>query len=391
MIKINEKEILQSYIFLLIINYTIEGFLKSFPVNIGGISILWIISSVWQWICFLLLFFFYNRHFPEQGIIAAAILFIMLFGTCLLHKQNLIIYPSLITEIFQGGCIILGASYKNSMKYVGYAMQKAAIITFIILCLYPFFCTKEIFLTTNYMVFSNGMIVSVIFFAYKFFKGYYIYLLPAVIGFMEILLCGSRSPLLSLILFTVLYFILFNKKNSRKKIVFFTLVLFLFIVFLMIISNKELLKILYEWILNTTGKYSRTLYELIYGQGILDLHGRENIYTLFFCNITHFLLNGYGLAGDRIFLLDTVYIYAHNIFVEIWLEFGILAGTGLIIVLLAVLLYPFKMKIKFENIIFYTMLLSIVIGKLLLSNSWIQEPLFYLLIGLSLSAKTKSK
>ena len=90
-------------------------------------------------------------------------------------------------------------------------------------------------------------------------------------------------------------------------------------------------------------------------------------------------------------MLDTVYIYAHNIFVEIWLEFGILAGTGLIIVLLAVLLYPFKKKIKFENIIFYTMLLSIVIGKLLLSNSWIQEPLFYLLIGLSLSAKTKNK
>lgn len=385
--KIHEKEILQNYIFLLIINYTIEGFLKSFPVNIGGVSILWVISSILQWIYFLLLLFCYYKHFSKWGIIASVILFIMLLYTIILHKQNLTIYPSLLTEIFQGGCIILAISCKNSINHIGTAMQRAANITFIFLFLYPFFNTKEIFLTTNYMVFSNGMIIPVVFYTYKFFRGYYIYLVPATIGFTEILLCGSRSPLLSLILFTALYFMLFDKKISRKKMFFLIFILFFCIILFLILNDKEFLKIIYQWVLNTTGKYSRTLYELIYGQSIFDLHGRNSIYLQFYESISHILLKGYGLAGDRIFLSNTVHLYAHNLFIEVWLEFGIIVGTCLIIILLTLLVFPFKKKIQFKNNIFYTMFFSIVIGKLLLSSSWIQEPLFYLLLGLSLSVK----
>lgn len=385
--KINTNKIFHTYLFLLIINYTIEGFLKLFPVLVGEISILWLISVMLQWTCFLLLVCHSIKYASKQKIVVIFSLFIMFLYTYIFHRQNFQICPSLIPDILQGGCILYAVSDRDNMNYLENAISKASYVTFIVLCLYPILNTREIFSTTNYMVFSNGMIVPVIFFAYRFFKGHFIYFIPMLIGLMEILFCGSRSPLLSLIVFTMIYYGIFDKTISKKRVLLGFLILFSIIILSLIVTDKALLINIYQWVLNTTGKYSRTLYELIYGKSVLDLHGREDIYFLFLKNIPDILLSGHGLAGDRLFLANTAHLYSHNLLIEIWIEFGAVTGTCLIFLLSFYLLHPFKKKVLCKNSVFYIMLFSIVIGKLLLSSSWIQEPLFYLLLGTALSIK----
>lgn len=387
---ITKEKIASIYFCLIIINYTIEGFLKSFPIQIGNHSILWMASSILQWICFFLLAYAYINAFSKYGIATLGILFLMLLCTYFFYEQNFLVYSSLMTDIVQGGCILLITSNQNTINYMEAALLKAAIITFIVLCMYPILNTKQFFLTTNYMVFSNGMIVSVIVFLNKFFKGNHFYFIPAFIGLMEIVFCGSRSPLLSFIIFVILYFGLVEQR-SRKKVLICLNTLFAAALFFFIISNKELLKILYQWVLETTGRYSRTLYEMVYGESVFALHGREDIYLLFAKNISHILLKGYGLAGDRVFLEDTVHLYSHNIFLEIWIEFGIIAGSCFLYILFALLLHPMKKRNLSKDHLVYIVLFSVIIGKLLLSSSWIQEPLFYLLVGLALSIRNKSR
>ncbi len=389
-ISITKKKIASLYFGLIIINYTIEGFLKSFPVQIGNHSILWLASSVLQWICFFLLVYAYVKAFSKYGIAALGILLLMLLCTYFFYKQNFSVYSSLMTDIVQGGCILLISSNQNTINYLESALLKAAIITFSVLCMYPVLSTKQFFLTTNYMVFSNGMIVAVIVFLNEFFKGNLVYLIPAFTGLMEIVFCGSRSPLLSFIIYVILYFGLVEQR-SRKKALIYLVTLFAAVLFFFIISNIELLKMLYQWVLETTGRYSRTLYEMVYGESVFALHGREDIYLLFAKNASHMLLKGYGLAGDRVFLEDTVHLYSHNVFLEIWIEFGIIAGSCLLYILFVLLLYPMKKRYVSKDHLVYIILFSVIIGKLLLSSSWIQEPLFYLLVGLALSIRYKSR
>lgn len=92
---------------------------------------------------------------------------------------------------------------------------------------------------------------------------------------------------------------------------------------------------------------------------------------------------GYGMAGDRNFVGADSYV--HNFYYEVICSYGYIGGY-LFFVLLAVLFITAYIRSRNQRkyIIFYPLLFGSIL-KLLFSSSYLLEPLFFLLIGISMS------
>ena len=92
---------------------------------------------------------------------------------------------------------------------------------------------------------------------------------------------------------------------------------------------------------------------------------------------------GLGIYGDRVAAGNT---YAHNFFIEILAQFGVIIGVVLIGLFLYLILKAFRKLVKTKRTdilsIFFVCIVSGFL-KLFLSDSYIDNPFFFLLIGLS--------
>jgi len=126
---------------------------------------------------------------------------------------------------------------------------------------------------------------------------------------------------------------------------------------------------------------SRNLRYLMEGN-LFDTKSRDGIYTGAIANMG---VLGKGLMGDRI-VLD---IYAHNIFLELFVQFGIVAGFILCVALIAFLVSSLLKKDKPE-LVFILLLLPCGFFKLLVTGSYLhQEPAFYALLAFCMSAHVR--
>ena len=93
---------------------------------------------------------------------------------------------------------------------------------------------------------------------------------------------------------------------------------------------------------------------------------------------------GYGLGGDRVF----TGWYAHNIFLELIVQFGIFIGGFLCVFLVYIVISSLR-KARAEMQILSILLLFICTGliKLLISGSYLIEPYFFLLLGFAISIR----
>ena len=96
---------------------------------------------------------------------------------------------------------------------------------------------------------------------------------------------------------------------------------------------------------------------------------------------------GNGIFSDRVI----VGTYTHNIFYEIWLDFGYIAGTA-IMIFLATLFFKAYRRLQTNDgkMLFMALFCSSVIH-LLFSGSYLTEPFFFLLIGLSVAVVANKK
>lgn len=124
------------------------------------------------------------------------------------------------------------------------------------------------------------------------------------------------------------------------------------------------------------GFYSRSINLFLSNE--IYLSGRDEIYEMIVQNIVNNPFLGIGIAGDRR-VADGV--YAHNIMIEFFANFGVIIGTILITALL------FKMtKLLFSKDInvYNMMILWISMGfiELLVSGSYLTHIPFWILLGL---------
>ncbi|HBD63799.1 MAG TPA: hypothetical protein DC038_05110, partial [Clostridiales bacterium] len=187
------------------------------------------------------------------------------------------------------------------------------------------------------------------------------------------------------ILCTIIFVLLkvFKKKNviNKKNIVQFALIFSLGIIAM--ISYRNILIALNDF-LTERGINSRNIH-LFLESGVY-LSGRENIYEDVFHAIYMNPILGLGLAGDRV-IIDS---YAHNLFLELVLDFGVFIGFIIIFILFFLITKSFMTRNK-ENYDMIIIWFSLGFVHLFISSSYLIDIKFWIFVGLLLNTITKSK
>jgi hypothetical protein len=235
----------------------------------------------------------------------------------------------------------------------------------------------------NYdMVFSYLILVPIIILLYKcIFNG--IKLLDILLifaGLVSIITIGSRGPILSIIIFSMISILIFffENRSKFKSLIFFFLLGTGFIIF---ISTLNSLLFSFEKLLARFGIQSRFI-TLFTSEKIDFLTGRSDIYQLTIQNIMDNPLFGLGLAGDRVLLKGT---YPHNIFLEIVSQFGIVIGSIILIIFLFYWIAGpiYSNKSERDLIVIF---LGIGLVQLFVSGSYLTSSNFWLLMGACFSS-----
>lgn len=293
---------------------------------------------------------------------------------CLIFPNNIKYINSVMFSFF-GICL---PSFIYSYSIEDYdilydTLRKGAYIIFI-LGIFVFYLI--VFKNLNKGVYSMGFsyyfLLPCLFFEYEFFKKRTIkYFIYTAISILIIIAVGSRGPILSIAMYTIIE--VFNNVKERKP--FYTLLIFLIGVVILIYFDKIVLY-LYEF-LNNYGIYSRTLYLFSQEDGI-HLSNREYIYNYAIELILEHPILGVGIAGDRYFLGT----YAHNLFLEIILDYGVIFGSIISVILIcffikSIFLLPQNKSFDFIKIIF-----CIGIVPLMISSSYLADAWFWVYVGI---------
>lgn len=252
---------------------------------------------------------------------------------------------------------------------------------------------NQIILIISRLVFFGGLIVvSLILLGLIQFSTYnmpfsYYLLMPALIflnqkktiyyvGFVIIciimLFFGSRGPLFA----SIVYLFISNKFFITSKL-YIKLLIFLIAIILLLANFNSILFYLED----SFNISSRTLSLLLSGHLTSD-SGRMTIYSKVWESIIDKPFWGYGLFSDRVLLGNiNTEVYAHNLFLEVFHNFGILAG-GLIIVIITMLSIKIYFNLTKTHKTFFITVAIYSLLPLMFSGSYLTSNLFALYLGM---------
>ncbi len=246
-----------------------------------------------------------------------------------------------------------------------------------------FFVSVDLNMIKYDMVYSYLVLVPAIIFTYKIFNDFKVFYI-LLIGFclFAITVVGSRGPLLAFASYCVIISIngLIGRKNKLKRQNIWFLLSILAIALIMVLFYKEVLfGINYGF--SIVGINSRTITILI-NNDIDFSSGRTIIYEFIIEKIFQQPFWGYGIAGDRVLLDGT---YPHNIFLEIFVQFGLLIGGGIVVVLIYHwILAIFKNTNKVEKDLIF-MFFSLGLVQLFFTGSYLTTRDFWLFMAICLN------
>lgn len=275
-----------------------------------------------------------------------------------------------IIYAFPGYFLIRSISnYKLLTKYL-YIFSAIVLISSILY----YFIFVSLGFTIEYMTFSYNFLLHLVFLIiyFLFKKGLFSFLL-SVVGIIMIVLTGARGPLV-ISLLSAVTFLLFSSLRDKKGRV--TLLITPIFVLLFLVYYDDLFKLLFQ-LSSYLNIDSRTL-SFIVQDNFFDGDSRLNLFNN---SIKYINLTGYGMFGDRLLLDGT---YPHNIFLEILLHFGYIIGTLIILLVSFLFLRTGITKNIYSRILFFSFL-SIGFFKLLITGTYLTEPGFYILLGISVS------
>lgn len=270
------------------------------------------------------------RRNSRRFLIVYSISFVLLLLTCILFPEN----EPFIRE--QGARFLLpvvipGALCLFTVKDIKVVEKTLYFIswgTALLVLFYVFNFLKGSFIAETYnMAFSYGCLLPmIVLFAHK--KLYDV--ITSIILFIVVLAIGSRGAALYFLVYVVVD--IFRQK-SKWRITIITLIAGIIVI----------LPHLYNWF-DSVGINSRTM-SMFYSGNISNDSGRSSILKLFLAKLSDQPLLGLGLFGDR--TVPNI-AYCHNLILEIYLNFGIIMGTIIVLFLFTRLVVLYKTS-NYEN------------------------------------------
>jgi O-antigen ligase len=197
-----------------------------------------------------------------------------------------------------------------------------------------------------------------------------------VISLVYIIALGTRGALLWLIVAIVLLFILYSNGNRNK-----TWILTVAILSLVLIVFGNVLMDYIEILLSKSG-FSTRIFEKIQEANFFSSTSRLDVWKPIIDAIREHLWFGNGIYADR----RIIGVYTHNIVLELILDYGVIFGSILFIALIFIIIKGFlSCNTKGEKSIILILSLS-TIGTLMMSGSYLNDPLLFVLIGISVGS-----
>lgn len=196
-------------------------------------------------------------------------------------------------------------------------------------------------------------------------------LLLGILGIFLILSFGSRGPLACLGFFIMVYFFCFLK-NKYSKYIKIAIVSLVVLIIPFTVEFTLLVKRTFEEF-----SFSTRIVDRILTGGMTHDTGRSSIRdTLYNILDNSDNIFGFGVYGSARYGI----LYAHNFFCDMFFSFGYYLGAILIIMFVSLLVYAFfKAQRRERECMLFLFSLSFV--KLMVSNTYIADPLFFMLIG----------
>lgn len=229
-----------------------------------------------------------------------------------------------------------------------FLLEKLANLGFIFGFLYALiglFALKGIIILPSYdMSMGYCVIIPMCCLLYLIFKGKVKNKLLSIVSFISYLIFtivfASRGPLMGILVF-ILYLLLFSSNNSKKLSKFIIIIiLFLAMFFYVPILNFS------SKVLNEFGIRSRTI-DLIVNNDIYHSSGRELIYSVITDRIKENPFVIRGISSETKITYKNQ--YAHNMYLEILYQFGIIPGLIFLIIITFMMLSDLKIRILNNN------------------------------------------
>lgn len=223
---------------------------------------------------------------------------------------------------------------------------------------------------------------------YAFMNKKFRYWLLVFIGIIFEFRQGTRGPILCIIIFLgagIIYSIAKTENILRKL---FGIILVGLVVIALVFTDVLLNAAIALSNSFKEAGYSTRIFDYFIEGMIDDDSGRAIIQSKIISAIETSPAFGYGVFGDRLFIGGS---YPHNLLLEIFCQFGIVVGGGLLITLLFVFIDAIRKSNGFFERLFVFMLIIMVIVKLMLSGSYLHETWLFFLIGVCLQIMRRNK
>jgi O-antigen ligase len=208
-------------------------------------------------------------------------------------------------------------------------------------------------------------------------------------GFL-MLSAGARGPLVVAALFIIARVIIQARVSRRAAIV--SAGVGAAATWLLLEFSSTLLGNL-QPVLHQLGLSTRIVERLL-GGTLLEDRARSELIDHTLLLIAQHPLTGVGMSNERPILaqwmgasLDTEFLgwYPHNIFLELWVQFGVILGTLLLLLLLGAILRVFVVSVDLDRRALILVFVGLGLMPLLFSASYLSWPPFFGLVGLCLS------
>lgn len=229
--------------------------------------------------------------------------------------------------------------------------------------------------------FGYNMAFCCIVFIYLYLKSKKIsYACASLVGLLIMIMGGSRGAVVGVTLFIALFFIQrwrTMQNRTRKIEIVFGIVFGALVIINIGFEKMQEIIVSIATRMNISGR----LIEMILSGEILSDSGRNRIWKISMEIIKENGIRGAGFYGDRYIIGKSYYWgYCHNIFLELWIDYGTIIGTALIFILVASII---RMFIKNQDNEWAALLIIFLCCcvKLYLSNSFWYHKFFWGLLG----------
>ncbi len=305
----------------------------------------------------------------------------IILSHCVIFSQNstmlinlLIKFTIKILPLF-----LLGYSIRNYKMVLAYLQKSSHYMIFVAFAYYVIQYIAKIGFVDDNMSFAYYLLPFSVISIYSLVENITIpNIIRTIIALTTHLLTGTRGPFVCLAV-SALFFVLFNKNKDKRKIIW--AIVFVAIVAFMYTSVFSEILLSVDEFFQKNNINNRIIQKLLEDE-FLDDSGRERIRQTLNQALMDRPFIGYGIAGER----PLVFAYSHSIIYDLMMHFGVIVGFGLFALLcIAIVKNMVATHISKSEKTILIFMISCSFIKLFMSGSYINEPNFFLLLGILFS------